>query len=155
MCLPFTEPPWRGSWPILLKQPISWVPANATVAHGSPCTSVGIHKTRQFYIQLRWIAMLAFLFTPAHKDTLFRNVAACIGWRERLNPPELGLKQWELFFSLSQLSFINSLTGILTLYAYYVTLFHPKITAILSIQAGLRVWNINKVTTHLIFKGMS
>lgn len=151
---PSGEPRWRGSWPILLRQPISWVPANTTVVHGSQGTSVGIHKTQQFYMHLWWIAMLPFVFTPAHKGTLFGNVAACIGCRERLNPPELGLKQWEYFFP-PKLSFINSLTEILTLYAYYVTLFHPKITATLSIQAGLRISNINKVTTHLIFKGMS
>ena len=52
MCLPFTEPRWRGSWPILLKQPISWVAANATVVHGAQRTSAGIHKTQRFNIQL-------------------------------------------------------------------------------------------------------
>ena len=120
------------------------------MVHGSQCTSVGIHKTQQFYMHQWWMAMLPFVFTPAHKDTLFSNVAACIGQRERLNPPEFGLKQWEYFFPLK-----TKLTEILTLYAYYVTLFHPKITATLSIQAGLRIWNINKVTTHLIFRRMS
>ena len=93
MCLPFNGTTLEGQLAILLRQPISRIPANSKVVYGSHCTSVGIYRAQQFYIQLRRTVMLAFLYTPAHKDTLFSNVAACIGWGEKLNPPELGLKQ--------------------------------------------------------------
>lgn len=46
-------------------------PPNSASVHGSQCTSVGIHRTQSFYIQLWRIVMSAFLCTPEQKDAFF------------------------------------------------------------------------------------
>lgn len=90
-CPSMKPPPLEGG--ILLTQPYAWVSMNSALVCGFLCTSERTPSTQQFHIPPWRIVTLAFLYTPAQKDALFSNVAACRGQRERLQPPELGLKK--------------------------------------------------------------
>ncbi|XP_032323026.1 uncharacterized protein LOC116659503 [Camelus ferus] len=86
---------WRDSWPSRRDRPFlgALPPPPPRTGPWIAAHFCGDAQGTTFYQQLRRGVMPAFLYTPAHKDALLSNVAAFIGQRERLNPPELGLKK--------------------------------------------------------------